>query len=196
MVKKYGLFFPSSTGFQPWRHQAGGPVWCWESRDPSCVSCAELHHLHALDGGGWGQQVCMKHLRSNQLCKGLLITDILLFWNVFALQCPWLILQLRWWIQTFPPQVTNSSQEVPSLYRTKCDAVQIKFVFFFLNLFLHSYSTSSKIFRWAHHLHMLIFCTKVAFTIFTGLMHLFICCSDDKSDEMMNLLGEIRWNHF
>lgn len=69
IVNKYCLFLPSSTGFQPWRHQAGGPVWCWESRDTSCVSCAILHHLHALDGGGRGQQVCRTHLWSNQLRK-------------------------------------------------------------------------------------------------------------------------------
>lgn len=152
----YCLLSPSSTGFQPWRHQAGGPVWCWESRDPSCVSGAEFHHLHALDGGGRGQQVCKALLRSNQWLKGFLITDILLFWNVCVPQCPWLILQLRRWIQTFPPQVTNSSQEVPSVYRTHC-YVTYRFDFivclFFLKLCLHSYSTSSKIFRWAHHLH-------------------------------------------
>lgn len=66
----YCFLWPSSTGFQPWRHQAGGPVWCWESRDPSCVSGAEFHHLHALDGGGRGQQVCKALLRSNQWLKG------------------------------------------------------------------------------------------------------------------------------
>lgn len=135
----YCLLSPSSTGFQPWRHQAGGPVWCWESRDPSCVSGAEFHHLHALDGGGRGQQVCKALLRSNQWLKGFLMTDILLFWHVCVPQCPWLILQLRRWIQTFPPQVTNSSQEVSSVFRTHC-YVTYRFDFIVCLFFSHTLS--------------------------------------------------------
>lgn len=38
--------------------------------------------------------------------------------------------------------------------------------------------------------------TKVVYSFFPFLTNSFICCSDEKSDEMMNLLGEIRWNYF
>lgn len=53
----YVFAFNFSTGLQSRRHQAGCPLWCWESRDPSCVSDAESCNLHALDGGDGGEQV-------------------------------------------------------------------------------------------------------------------------------------------
>lgn len=46
-----------SFGLQPWGHQAGGPVWCGESRDPPRVLAAEHCAVHALDGGDGGEQV-------------------------------------------------------------------------------------------------------------------------------------------
>lgn len=59
MVNEQFLPVLPSTGLQPRRHQAGGPVWSRKSRDPSRVSAAELCDLHALDGGDGGQQVCV-----------------------------------------------------------------------------------------------------------------------------------------
>lgn len=53
---KHHPFLPS-FGLQPWRHQAGGPVWRGESGDPPCVPHAEYRDVHALDGGGGGEQV-------------------------------------------------------------------------------------------------------------------------------------------
>lgn len=68
------LFLLPSIGLQPWRHQAGCPLWCWESRDPPCVSYAELCDVHALDGGDGGQQVSVVlrdqwHKGHLSLCK-------------------------------------------------------------------------------------------------------------------------------
>lgn len=35
-------------------------MWCGESGDPPCVLHAEYCDVHALDGGGGGEQVCRR----------------------------------------------------------------------------------------------------------------------------------------
>ena len=59
--------FLLSPGVQPWRHQTGGVVWCWESRDPPCVSSGDSSVLHALDGGAWRKQVAIPFTCSPKL---------------------------------------------------------------------------------------------------------------------------------
>lgn len=103
----------SSIGLQPRRHQAGGPVRCWESRDPSHVSHAEPCNLHALDGGDGREQVCMRLSDQSSSMKDLNFSMMMWMFSLFdVFQCPQLLLQLRGWIQTVSSKITNTSQEV------------------------------------------------------------------------------------
>ncbi len=143
-----------SIGLQSRRHQAGGPVWCWESRDPPCVSNAEPCNLHALDGGGGGEQVCMRLRDQAGGTKGIWFSTMMWMFGLYVLQYPQLLLQLRGRIQTFSSQTTNTPQEVTLALITDCIDYISKATLGLIEshlsklLCVPSYSTTSKIFRW------------------------------------------------
>ena len=91
--------FILSIGLQPRRHQAGGPVWCGESRDSTCVSDAEPSDLHALDGGDGGEQVCVRHRDQTRGTKDFSFSRLMwiigLFVCVSVLSAPFTIQKMN-----------------------------------------------------------------------------------------------------